>query len=281
MKKNNRENTRSAITTLPILPGTLVLCGCTLLLFLIILAAVYGSGMMELPGFLSGFLGEGDAVQEDDGFAADFLAALSGNAPVLDQADETLLDLSPQALRDLLLRSSPADSYYQQMDVLRTDGTSFQTIRVTYVMSEERVYIHLEFPDGMQREILCVRDQYRITENGKSRVFPRTETDSFTPEGEAGIPSFTRMQQMLAEAESGKYILSTETTANSPCIRVQFTDAVSGVREVFDVLADLGVILSATSVLPGTDVPYYQMTTVSLLTDLSGLDDAMFDIPTP
>ena len=281
MKKTNRENSRSAITTLPILPGTLVVCGCTLLLFLVILAAVYGSGMLQLPGFLEELLGERDAVQEDDGFAADFLASLSGNAPVLDQADETLLDFSPEALRDLLMRSSPVDSYYHQMDVLRTDGTAFQTIRVTYVVSEGRVYIRQDSPNGTRREILCVPDRMQITENGQSRLFTRTEADAFTPEGEAGIPSFSRMQRMLAEAEEGKYILSTETVADSPCIRVQFTDSVSGVSEVFDVLPDMGVILSAASTLPGTGVPYYQMTTVSLLTDLTGLDDAMFELPTP
>lgn len=281
MKKNNREASRSAITTLPILPGTLVLCGCMCLLFITILIAVYASGMAELPGFLSAFLGDGDEVQADDGFPSDFLASLSGNAPVTDPLDEALLNLSPEALRDLLLRCTPEENYFQQMDVLRTDGSAFQTTRVTYIVSQGRVYVHSKASSGSAREILCVEDRCRITENGESRIFTMGEESSFTPEGEAGIPSFTRMQRMMAEAEEGKYILSTEITEGSPCIRVQFTDPVSGVREIFDVLPDVGVILSASSVLPDADVPYYQMTTVSVLTDLSEVPQSLFDIPTP
>lgn len=281
MKKHNRENSRFSVAPLPILPGTLVLCGCTLLLFIGILAAIYASGIAQLPGFLAGFLGEEDIVQEDDGFAGDFLASLSGSAPVLDRADETLLDLSPESLREILLRSVPSDSYYQQMDVLRTDGVEFQTNRVTYVVSGERVYILTESASGEKREIVCLPDRWRIAENGTERVYPRTAADGFTPESEAGIPSFTRMQQMLTEAEDGKYILSAATTANSPCIRVRFTDTVTGAAEVYDVLADMGVILAASSTLPGGDSPYYQMTTVSILNDLRGLDEALFAIPTP
>lgn len=281
MKKNSRETSRSAITTLPILPGTLVLCGCTLLLFIGILIAVYASGMSPLPDFLEGIFGKGDDVQEDDGFASDFLASLSGNAPKLDQADEKLLDLSPEALLDVLLRSVPAENYYHQMNVLHTDGVAFHTTHVTYIVSEGRVYIRTQSASGTNREILCLPDRIRISEAGSSRVIPRTQEDTFIPEGEAGIPSFTRLQEMLSQAQEGKYLLTVEVTEDSPCIRVQFTEEVSGVTEVYDVLPDLGIIFSASSSLAGRDATYYQMSTVSLLTDLTGLDESMFEITTP
>jgi hypothetical protein len=281
MKKNSRENSHSGITNLPILPGTLVLCGCTMLLFIGIMIAVYSSGMSPLPDFLEGILGKGDDVQEDDGFASDFLASLSGNAPELDQADEKLLDLSPEALLDVLLRSAPAGNYYHQMNVLHTDGIAFHTTHVTYIVSEGRVYIRTQSTSGTDREIICLPDRVCISEAGSSRVIQRTEADTFTPEGEAGIPSFTHMQKMLAEAQEGKYLLTTEISEDSPCIRVQFTDAITGVTEVYDVLPDLGIVFGASSTLEGRAVTYYQMTTVSLLTDLTGLDESIFEIATP
>ena len=89
------------------------------------------------------------------------------------------------------------------------------------------------------------------------------------------------MQAMIAEADEGKYTLQLETVSSSPCIRVIFTDAVSGVRETYDVMPDRGLIIAASSCLPGSEMPYYQMTTTSILTDLSGLDDSTFEIPNP
>ena len=56
MKKTQNKNHRDGITRLPILPGTLVLCGCTLLIFLALMLTLYHSGMVAVPEFLSGLV---------------------------------------------------------------------------------------------------------------------------------------------------------------------------------------------------------------------------------
>ena len=88
------------------------------------------------------------------------------------------------------------------------------------------------------------------------------------------------MQKMIAEAEAGKYTLTMETMLDSPCIRAIFTDTASGVREIFDVLPDYGIIVTASSYLPGEQSPYYMVQTNSILTDISEFDEAIFEIPT-
>ena len=282
MKRSSKDNPRSTITTLPLLPGTLVLCGCTLLLFLGILVAMYAGGMITGPEFLTDLFGEGSGDEGDDGFSAGFLASLNGSAHDLSAPSEELLDLSPDSLKELLLASTPVSSYYQTMEVTWTDGTVFHKTTVHYIVSGDHVHAEIYPAAGTPQTITCNGERFLLREDGVSRVFSRTGVYAdFTPEGAAGIPRLSRMQAMIAAAEEGKYELSMETVQDSPCIRVRFTDTLSGVEENFDVLPDLGVILAASSALPGTETPYYQMTTTSILTDLTGVEESTFDIPNP
>jgi hypothetical protein len=46
-------------------------------------------------------------------------------------------------------------------------------------------------------------------------------------------------------------------------------------------MPDNGLVIAATSYLPGADMPYYVMSTESLLTDITGFDESIFDMPTP
>ena len=280
MKKKATDAQRS-ITTLPIMPGTLILCGCTLLIFLAVISAMAFAGMVQVPDFLAGFFGQDDGALTDDGFAEDFLASLSGNAPDLHAVNETLLDLSADSLKDLLLSSRPAASYYQNIEVTWTDGASvFRKNQIHYIVSGERVRVECYPIDGVPKYVICNSEHFWIMEGSSARLFSRGDPDSpLSPQSECGIPSLSRMQAMIAEADAGKYSLSLETVMNSPCIRVSFTDTVSGVREVFDVMPDRGVIIAAASYLPGSDMPYYQMSTAAILTDLSGMDESTFDIP--
>ncbi len=281
MKKKPTVSQRT-ITTLPIMPGTLIVCGCTLAFFLAVFSVMAFAGMITVPDFLAPLFGQASGSAEDDGFAENFLASLSGNAPDLNTADEKLLDLSEDSLKDLLLASRPADSYYQCMDVTWTDGASvFNKSQVYFIVSGDRIHAEIYPVGGIPKYMNCSSTQFWIREAGESRLFSRSDSSSFTPEGECGIPSLTRMQAMIAEAEEGKYALQLETVMHSPCIRVSFTDAVSGVMETFDVMPDRGLIIAASSCLPGSEMPYYQMTTTAILTDLSGLDDTTFEIPNP
>ena len=281
MKKKTSDS-QHTITTLPIMPGTLILCGCTLAFFLVIFSIMAYAGMITVPDFLAPLFGQANNSAADDGFAKDFLASLNGHAPDLHTEYKKLLDLSEDSLKDLLLASRPADSYYQCMDVTWTDGaSSFHKSQVYFIVSGERIHAEVFPVDGPPKYMNCSSSQFWIREGSESRLFSRSDSSSFSPEGECGIPSLSRMQAMIAEAETGKYTLQMETVKNSPCIRVIFTDAVSGVRETYDVMPDRGLIVAASSCLPGSEMPYYQMTTTTILTDLSGLDDSTFEIPNP
>ena len=281
MKKKPTES-QHTITTLPILPGTLLLCGCTLAVFLAVFCAMAFAGMITLPDFLEGFFGQGSGSEDDDGFAQDFLASLSGSAPDLQTADERLLDLSADSLKELLLASRPSDSYYHCMDITWTDGASvFNKSQVYFIVSEERVYAEIYPLGGTPKYMICDDTQFWIREGNESRLFSRSDDSALTPEGECGIPSLSRMQAMIAASEKGQYTLQLETVQNSPCIRVSFTDTTSGVQEVYDVMPDRGLIVAASSSLPGKEMPYYQVITTAILTDLSGLDASVFEIPNP
>jgi len=279
MKKSQNNTRRDGITRLPIMPGTLVLCGCTLLIFAAILIAMYRGGMLAVPDFLAGFLGSDRTDDGGDSFAEDFLASLSGNAPALDGTDEKLLSMSPDALKELLLACTPYPSYYQVYDVTWTDGSSvFRRTQVYYIVSESRVHAEIFPNDGMPRRFTCDETRFYFEENGVSRLLPRGE---FTPEGEAGIPSLSRLQQMIAEAGEGRYTLSLAIADDSPCIRVTLTDPLTGVGETYDVLPDYGLIISASLTLPGVEMQHYQVNTTALLTDPTGLAESTFDIPNP
>ena len=283
MKKQKDKN-RAEITTLPILPGTLLICGTFLAGFLILVAALYYSGVVSLPPVLENLLHGGRGQDPESVFQEQFLASLEGNAPALDEADVRLLDLSPGELKTLLLACEPAQSSYQLADVIRTSGASvFSKTEVLCITSGARTHVEVwSSTRTVEKLVIANETEMYIREGADARHFSRTgEWASFTPQGEAGLPSLARMQRMIAEADEGKYELSLTTVLSSPCIRASFTDTLSGTREVFEVMPDTGLILNAASYLPGDETPYYQMQTTSVLLNLSRLDETIFDIPNP
>lgn len=276
-----KEKKKSAhnITSLPILPGTLFLCACTLLAFLGIFALLIWGGIAEMPEFITSFFYRND---NSDTFSEEFLAALSGNAPELDQADERLLTLSSESLLEVLLACEPLDNYYHRVDLTWTDGKGvFHRTEAYYIVSENRFIAEI-YPNARSpKTVISNGTDVYFREGNSARILSRTDATDFSLESEIGIPTFSRMREMLEAAEEGAYTLSVETVQNSPCIRVTFTDTVSNISEIYDILPDYGLIVAAYSRLPGTDFVYYQMTTTTILTDLSGLDDSTFDIPNP
>ncbi|MGM9653376.1 MAG: hypothetical protein ACI3XP_07040 [Eubacteriales bacterium] len=282
--KKRTDKKRAEITTLPILPGTLVICGCILAVLLVLLLVFYYTGILSPPPFLSRILYGNAESGPESGFGEEFLASLNGKEPELYEEDVRLLDLSEPQLKELLLQSAPVDSWYQLADITWTDGAAaFTKWQVLCIASGERAHVEVfSGAHSLTKYIISDASSFYIRENESARLFSRTgEYASFTPQSEAGMPSYARMQQMIAEAEEGKYELSLQTVQSSPCIRASFTDALSGVREIFEVMPDCGLILNAYSYLPGEDTPYYQMQTSAVMIHLTGLDETLFDIPKP
>ena len=279
MKTQNTPQ-RTDVTTLPILPGTILITTCVLLAFLLLMAVLYSTQILAPPAFLQGIFTPEDENTPDDGFSAEFIASLSGYAPLNDSENGKFLNMSTEALRDLLLNVTPIDSYYHFATVTWEEGNNrFTTSQVYYLISDGKIHAQSLMADGMPKQIIVNADTFYIQEGLSSRRFARTTDSSFTPESELGLPSLSRMQKMIEEAEIGKYQLALETVLDSPCIRVSFTDTVSGVREVFDVMPDYGIIVTAYSYLPDGQSPYYIMQTNAILTDISGFGEEIFEIP--
>lgn len=280
MKKKTNP-TRTDVTTLPIFPGTIVITVSILVAFLVLMSVLYSTGILTPPGFLEGIFSQNAENTPDDGFADQFLASLTGHSPLSDPANEKLLDMTPEALREILLTVKPVKDYYHSATVTWADRNDRYTVaQVVCLVSGERLRGEMYFAGSMPKQLIADADTLYIREGPSSRRFSQHEESAFTPEGELGLPSLTRMQQMIAEAEEGKYSLSLETMLDSPCIRATFTDTVSGVREVFDVMPDYGIIINATSYLPDEQSPYYMMQTNTILTDISGFEESLLEIPT-
>ena len=277
--KKNRAHSQGDVTTLPIIPGTLVIAGGVLIAFILLMALLSHSGILTPPAFLDGLFSTGDTADPGDGFSEEFLASLTGNDPLTGDS-AVLMDMSQESLKELLLAAEPTHSYYQIASVTWADANDrFTTAQVYYLVDGARIHAESFTSSTLPKQLTADADTFYIREGAAARQFSRSGSTTFTPEGEMGLPSLARMQSMIGAAESGKYTLSLETVLNTPCIRASFTDTVSGVRETFDVIPDYGIIVAAYSYLPDASAPYYMMQTSSVLTDISGFDESIFSIP--
>lgn len=280
MKRTSNNEKRSDITVLPIVPGTLILSGAMLLAFLILLIALNLNGMVDLPNWIERIIGTAENVSDDgDSFGESFLSSLDGTQQPIDPSP-VFIQTDSETLLKTLLETVPVQSYYQSCTLTRTNAEGASLTRQIFrLVSGEKEYTEILFGGQLERAVTLNDTLVRITDQSASRVFPRTKDSEFTAESEIGFPSLTRMMQMIAAAAEGAYTLALSAQANTSCIRAEFTDTLSGTREIFDILPDLGVIFAAQSYLPGEDTPYYALTTTSLLTDVTGFDSSVFDIP--
>lgn len=277
--KKNRAHSQGDVTTLPIIPGTLIIAGGVLIAFILMMVLLYHSGILTPPAFLDGLFSSGDTADPGDGFSEEFLASLAGNNPLAGDP-AVLMDMSQGSLKELLLAAEPTHSYYQIASVTWADANArFTTAQVYYLVAGTQIHAESFTSSTLPKQLTANADTFYIREGASFRHFSRSESTTFTPEGEMGLPSLSRMQAMIGAAEEGKYDLSLETILNTPCIRASFTDTVSGVRETFDVIPDYGIIVAAYSYLPDATSPYYMMQTSSVLTDISGFDESIFSIP--
>ncbi len=279
MKRTKNKEKRSDITVLPIAPGTMILSGAMLLAFLILLVVLNLNGMIDLPNWIERIIGTAENVSDDgDSFGESFLVSLSGTPQ--NTGNTVFIDSDPNALLAALLETEPAPSYYQSCTVSRTNAEGASLTRQIFrLVSGGNEYTEILFRGQLERAVTLNETAVRITEQNQTRVFPRTADSVFTAESEIGFPSLSRLKQLIGKAETGEYTLSLSATADTTCIRAAFTDTLSGTREVFDILPDLGVIFAAQSYLPGEDTPYYSLTTTSLLSDVTGFDNSIFEIP--
>ncbi len=281
MKRKKQDAAKADITTLPIVPGTIILSAVMLIAFALLFVVLNVHQMIDLPLWIERIIGTApEEVDESDSFSQAFLDSLKGSSQPV-QEEMLYLKSDNDTLLSLLLNTEPTDSFYQSCTLVRTasDGKTV-TQQIFRIVTEDREHTEILANGHLLKTITASADSILITERGSTRTFKRTDT-AFTPESELGLPSFSRMHAMLRQAENGKYTLSLSATNGASCIRAEFTDTVSGTREIYEVLPDCGLIFAAESYLPGQSTPYYVLTTNSLLSDITGFDESIFDIPIP
>lgn len=280
MKEKKTTSPETDVTVLPIVPGTIILSAIMFVSFLVLLVVLNLNQMIHLPSWMERILGTEEKIIEGDTFSEEFLKALQGKEYPL-EGQLLYIPSDNETLLPFLLNATPADAFYQSYSLTRTDGTTKNTQQIFRIVSGTKEHTEMLSDGQLVKIVTSNSDLIRVTEQDQTRIFPRTADSAFTPESELGLPSITRMQRMLRDAEEGKYILSLSSSENTTSIRAEFTDTLSGTREVYEILPDCGVIFAAASYFPGDDAPYYTLTTTSLLTDITGFDESVFDIPNP
>ncbi len=279
MKTTKNKNTRSDITVLPIAPGIAVLSAVMLAAFFILLIALNVGGMISLPGWIERIIGTAqNEVSEEDRFSREFLSALTGTEQTI-TGDLVYMETDTDSLLSLLLSAETVPSFYQNCTVTRTTDTGTLTQQLFRIVSGEREHAEIVSRGYLSKSVTADAASIAVTEGANTRLFPRNGSAVFTPESELGLPSLARMQRMIAEAEAGKYTLQLTSTRDTLCIRAEFTDTISGIREVFEVVPDCGIIFTAASYLPDAETSYYTLTTESLLIDIIGFDESIFQMP--
>ena len=281
MKRREDSASRARITTLPILPGTLVLGGCLLAAFLILLFLIYKSGMLPVPAPLARLIHGEEQTKEPDRFAESFLRSLEGRPADTEGGPGRLLSLGEEDLLSLLLAAERADTLYQALTVTWVDGEAYRTAQIYALNAGERMRAEVFSSGQLEKFIVADAQSLYVWEHGAAAVFPRRADSGFTPESEIGMPSLSDIQKKLAAARRGEYVLTLRTVRDAPGIFTVFTDPATGVEETYEILPDCGAVISAYCRLPDAVTPYYILTTEQLMTDVSRFDDSVFDIPNP
>lgn len=274
-KKNNAK--RDDITTLPLLPGTLILVGTLFVLFLILSLVLHHYDILHFPEFLETWIASYRQEPEEITFAESFFASLDGKTPAENAGENLYLTMSDENLKEILLAGKMPESLYWKATVAWMHGDDYVSANVHYIVQGDRVYAYAQSAQTISRLLICDTETVYIQENGQGRTFPRT--DDFSPLSELGLPSLAHMQKQLANAEDGSYTLTLGETLQSTCIQIRYTDPVTQMTDMWEVLPDCGVVVSVSSTLPNMQTPYYAVFTTSLMTDLQGLDTSIFDIP--
>ncbi len=280
MKQSKSNEKRTDITVLPIVPGTVILSVVMLLAFLLLLIVLNLNGMIDLPDWIERIIGTAEADNDEtDSFGDAFLSSLSGTQQPT-ESDILYMQADDETLRAILQSTTPAEAYYHTCTVGRTNASGETVTRQIFrIVSGDREHAEVLFRGQLETSVTLNAETVALTQQGHTRTFSRTADSVFTTESEIGFPSFDRMMRMLSDAEDGKYTLSLSATQDTSCIRAEFTDTASGTREIFDILPDCGLIVAASSYLPSSDTPYYTLRTISLLTDITGFDESIFDMP--
>ena len=277
----NRNTSGKEVTSLPLMKGTILILVLLFIFLAILFFVLYKADLLRLPGFLERLFPAENTQSSEPEISPAFLSSLSGIPPAPDNSGEKLLSLSGSSLEDLLAAAKKPASIYQQFNVTWTAGDAYRSQQIYYVSvgSAERadVYENGELvklvisDDG----VLYVRD-----DSGEHRYEGAAADGSrFTLQSEVGLPSVAGIQKIIASAEPGSYTLTPSVWSRSSTITVTYTNPVSGTLESCEILPDCGAVVSEYSRYNSDELPFYYLSTDTILLSLGETGPDLFEIP--
>lgn len=255
-------------TTLPILPGTIVLLLALFLLLAGLFTVLYRAELIALPAAVQGWFAPAQK-EETSPSAPDYLPTLSGQTA----GTESLRSLAGLSLREKVLAAYKPETVYQYFTVTWVTGESSRTWEVYCIASDGARRADV-YENGQFVRLTVERDGRQYVRDAHAGRYTPTK-DGFSVEAEIGLPSLAMLQQRIADGLEAEYTPSTFNLCET--VTVTFTDPDGGTRESYEILPDTGVIVSAVSTLPDAVLPHYYMSTQTLLTSFT-VDKSVFEI---
>ena len=275
----NRNTSGKEVTSLPLLKGTILIL---VLLFSFLAALFFGlykADLLRLPGFLERLLPGENTQSNEPEISPAFLSSLSGIPPAPDSSGEKLLSLSGSSLGDLLAAAKKPSSIYQQFSVTWTAGDAYRSQQIYYVSvgSAERADV---YENGELVKLVISKDGVLyVRDRSGERRYEGPAADGFTLQSEVGLPSLDGIRKIIASAAPRSYTLTSSVWSRSSTVTVTYTNPVSGTLESCEILPDCGAIVSEYSRYSNDELPFYYLSTDTILLSLGETGPDLFEIP--
>ena len=271
---NGKDTSNSAeqrVKVLPIMPGVIVIAALSAVVFLAAIFVMSRYGIIRLPAFIENIISSRpDETKTESSPWDELLSSLGGKNEITSFSPERA-DYSSVRLSEILPTMIP-DGYFQLYSL--TENAA-RTKEISVMRLGEKCRL-TSYTDG-EAKLSVVYDGSgaKITDTGGSLTYKKGDAflASFNPESEVGIPSVSRLAGILNDYENdadGTYSVMYDSVSGIfrvTCVRQ------AGIREEYDVRADLGVIIACRMYAGEADSPYYDLTTTALLTEVSYLDE--------
>lgn len=261
---------KTPVTSLPIAPGIAVIGFVALVVFIAVLFVMRQSGLIIFPEFIENFIsGDNGSDQSSDVSWDQILNEIGGTEVDFEYAQGDDVDWSELTL-DEIFSVNAYDNYYQVYTLTYVSDLSSVSSSVSYMRSGEKCRIEYISGKFSNKTVIFDGSRVKITEDGQSKIYEYSDYyPEFSPEGEVGLPTAAHLKAKLADYSKNEYTCSLSVDSESNVFRITFTERTTGNREVYDIKAESGIVLSHSIYAGDSKSPYYELKTSALVTDVN------------
>ncbi len=264
------EGKRPPITSLPILPGVIVLAVAAILVFAGVLFVMRRAELIEFPQFIENWFNREDAPATRGELSwEEIIADIGGNRVDVSYNHGDSVDWSSLTL-DEIFSVDAYPNYYQIYTVTYRTGDRQTSSNISYMRSSDKRRI--EFVSGKLSDKTVITDgeRVKITDDSGSKIFSLSDYEKdFTPEGEVGMPTATDLKAKLYSYAECDYSIEFLLDSSTNVMKITLTDKITGNREEYELLTESGVITSMVMYRVDESLPYYELRTSALVTDVN------------